>query len=119
MKGLNFGSTYSYSRDRTVEMYLWSVAQYFEPHFSRGRIIFTKIYLLLLIIDDTYDAYGTLGELHRHSRKVRMTNLFEELNNELAEEGRSYSVSFTKDMVLIFHRHSFIFQNSNNHLMFK
>ncbi|KAK9220834.1 hypothetical protein WN944_009258 [Citrus x changshan-huyou] len=28
-----------------------------------------------------------------------LLNLFDELNNELAEEGRSYSVSFTKDMM--------------------
>ncbi|KDO56474.1 hypothetical protein CISIN_1g047694mg, partial [Citrus sinensis] len=97
-------STYSYSRDRTVEMYLWSVAQYFEPHFSR---------------DDAYDAYGTLGELRSFTDAVErwdinciselpeymkplfsaLSNPFDELNNELAEEGRSYSVSFTKDMM--------------------
>ena len=38
-----------------------------------------------------------------------LSNPFDELNNELAEEGRSYSVSFTKDMVLLFYVYFFIF----------
>lgn len=103
-----------------MEMYLWSAAEYFEPHYSLGRIIFTKIYLLFLIIDDTYDAYGTLEELEHFTDAIErrdinavsqlpdymkaicsaLLNLIEELNNELAEEGSSYSISFTKDMVI-------------------
>lgn len=69
-RDLNFASTYSYSRDRLVEIYFWSVAQYYEPYFSRGRLIFTKIFMMLMIIDDTYDAYGTFDELQRFTDAI-------------------------------------------------
>lgn len=74
-KDLNFRSTYSYSRDRIVEIYLWSVAQYYEPGYSRGRIIFTKIFMLLVVIDDTYDAYATLDELQRFTDAIERLGL--------------------------------------------
>ncbi|KAJ4724652.1 Terpene synthase [Melia azedarach] len=118
-KKLNFASIYPYMRDRLVEIYLWSIAQHYEPHYSHSRLIFTKITMMTVVIDDTYDAYGLLDELRYFTDAIErwdidassqlpdylkplyrsLLNLFEELNNEMIEEGRSYSISFTKEMV--------------------
>ncbi|KAJ4724655.1 Terpene synthase [Melia azedarach] len=118
-KDLNFASIYFYMRDRLVEIYLWSIAQHYEPCYSRARLIVTKIVMMMMAIDDTYDAYGLLDELRCFTDAIErwdidalnqlpnylkplyksLLNLFEELNNEVTEEGRSYSVSFIKEMV--------------------
>ncbi|KAJ4724622.1 Terpene synthase [Melia azedarach] len=118
-KDLNFASIYCYMRDRLVEIYFWSMAQHYKPCYSRARIIVTKITMMTMVIDDTYDAYGLLDELQCFTDAIErwdidalsqlpdylkplyrsLLNLFEELNNEVTEEGRSYSISFTKEMV--------------------
>ncbi|KAJ4724631.1 Terpene synthase [Melia azedarach] len=118
-KDLNFASIYFYMRDRLVEIYLWSITQHYEPSYSRARLIFTKITMILVAVDDTYDAYGLLDELRCFTNAVQqwdinaicqlpdylkplyrsLLNLFEELNNEMTEEGRSFSISFTKEAV--------------------
>ncbi|KAJ4724611.1 Terpene synthase [Melia azedarach] len=118
-KDLNFASTYFYMRDRLVEMYLWSFTQCYEPCYSRARVIFTKVFMLQMAIDDTFDAYGLFDELQCFTDAIErwdnnaisqlpdymkplyssVLNLFEELNNEMTEEGRSYSVSYTKEMM--------------------
>ena len=54
---------YPFVRDRVPEMYLWILAVYFEPHYSQARIIASKIGLLVSLLDDIYDAYGTIEEL--------------------------------------------------------
>ncbi|KAJ4724653.1 Terpene synthase [Melia azedarach] len=118
-KDLNFTSTYFYMRDRLVEMYLWGFAQHYEPCYSRVRVIFTKVFMIQMATDDTYDAYGLFDELRCFTDAIErwdidalsqlpdymkplyssILNLFEELNNEMTEEGRSYSVSYTKEMM--------------------
>ncbi|XP_055823916.1 sesquiterpene synthase 15b-like isoform X2 [Solanum dulcamara] len=52
-----------FARDRVVELYLWSLGVYFEPQYSIARKILTKVLCFCSIMDDTYDTYGTLGEL--------------------------------------------------------
>ncbi|XP_028795997.1 (+)-gamma-cadinene synthase-like [Neltuma alba] len=53
----------SYARDRIVECYFRILAVYFEPQYSLGRLILTKVIAVLSLIDDTYDASGTIDEL--------------------------------------------------------
>ena len=53
-----------YARDRLVECYFWSVSVYFEPQYALARRILTKVIGIASIIDDTYDVYGTIDELH-------------------------------------------------------
>ncbi|XP_031247789.1 probable terpene synthase 6 [Pistacia vera] len=116
-KDCDLASKYPYSRDRIVEIYFWSIADYFEPCFSMARIIHTKIIMILTVIDDTYDAYGTVEELQSFTDALErwdssalvdlpeymqalysaILNLYDELDEEMSKEGRSYSVSFTKD----------------------
>ncbi|XP_042425872.1 alpha-humulene synthase-like [Zingiber officinale] len=51
-----------FARDRVVECYYWIVAVYFEPQYSRARLITSKVISLMSIMDDIYDNYSTLGE---------------------------------------------------------
>ncbi|KAF3341048.1 alpha-humulene synthase-like protein [Carex littledalei] len=59
---LNLKENFGYTRDRIVESFFWMTGVYFEPHFSRARIIATKAFNLITLLDDTYDIYGTLEE---------------------------------------------------------
>ncbi|THU43308.1 hypothetical protein C4D60_Mb00t07620 [Musa balbisiana] len=52
----------SFARDRVVECYYWILAVYFEPHYSRARVITTKVMAMTSILDDIYDLYSTLEE---------------------------------------------------------
>ena len=45
-----------------VECYYWILAVYFEPHYSRARVITTKVMAMTSILDDIYDLYSTLEE---------------------------------------------------------
>ncbi|XP_074561961.1 alpha-humulene synthase-like [Curcuma longa] len=51
-----------FARDRVVECYYWIVAVYFEPQYSRARLITSKAISLMSIMDDIYDNYSTLEE---------------------------------------------------------
>uniref|UniRef100_M1BR35 Sesquiterpene synthase 2 n=1 Tax=Solanum tuberosum TaxID=4113 RepID=M1BR35_SOLTU len=62
-KDLDFANKYPYARDRLVECYFWILGVYFEPKYSRARKMLTKVFKLISIIDDTFDAYATFDEL--------------------------------------------------------
>ncbi|TXG67920.1 hypothetical protein EZV62_009195 [Acer yangbiense] len=118
-KDLDLPSKLPYVRDRVIEAYFWAVMIYFEPYYSRARLMLTKITMLLTVVDDTNDSYGTPEELqllidaiHRwdisalddlpdYMKIVYSTllNLFDEISNGLTEKERSYRVSYTKDKV--------------------
>lgn len=49
-------------RDRIVESYFVVLAMFSEPQFSRQRIMFTKFFTVLAILDDTFDRYVSLSE---------------------------------------------------------
>ncbi|OAY78193.1 Alpha-humulene synthase, partial [Ananas comosus] len=78
-KDLELEDKLCYARDRIVELYFWMLGVYFEPHYSRARMIATKVVSLASILDDTYDVYGTLEEcrlltdaIQRPSKNSRM-----------------------------------------------
>ncbi|CAH2078849.1 unnamed protein product [Thlaspi arvense] len=50
-------------RDRITESYFWTIGIFYEPEFKYYRKILTKIFMLIAIMDDIYDIYGTLEEL--------------------------------------------------------
>ena len=62
-KDLDFATKLPFARDRIVECYFWIVSVYFEPQYSLARKILTKVISMTSILDDIYDAYGTLEEL--------------------------------------------------------
>ncbi|KAG6671012.1 hypothetical protein I3843_Q021300 [Carya illinoinensis] len=53
----------SFARDRVVENFLWAVGALFEPQFGYERRMLTRLGILVTVIDDVYDIYGTLKEL--------------------------------------------------------
>ena len=52
-----------YARNRIVECYLWAAVIHFEPQYPKGRSIVARVGALYAVIDDTFDAYGTIEEL--------------------------------------------------------
>uniref|UniRef100_A0A1J3IJI0 Terpenoid synthase 25 n=1 Tax=Noccaea caerulescens TaxID=107243 RepID=A0A1J3IJI0_NOCCA len=111
-KDLDLASKLPYIRNRTVENFLGSLAIFFEPRYSLGRMITTKLTMILTVVDDTYDAYATLPEatsftdsLQRWDRgaaenlpsymKIIFQNVFEtveEIEREMKVRGRSCRV---------------------------
>lgn len=58
-------------QERYVEVYTWINSLYFEPRYARWRIILTKMLVLMSILDDTFDAYGTPQELQRFTDALK------------------------------------------------
>ncbi|KAK1408563.1 hypothetical protein QVD17_40444 [Tagetes erecta] len=115
-KDMRFQKTAPYIRDRVPEIYLWMLGLYSEPSYSLARIIATKITLLLVVLDDTYDAYATIEEIRlltdaitrwdisamsqipeyiRQFYKI-LLNEYAELEKQLAKEGHASRVIASK-----------------------
>ncbi|XP_058210698.1 tricyclene synthase EBOS, chloroplastic-like [Rhododendron vialii] len=60
----------SFTRDRLMECFFFSVGMVFEPKFSDCRKSSTKLISLINIIDDIYDIYGYLDELQLFTAAV-------------------------------------------------
>ncbi|CAL1385770.1 unnamed protein product [Linum trigynum] len=56
-------TNFPYVRDRLMESYYSVNAMYFEHKYRLGRIISTKVWLMLAILDDTYDNFATYEEV--------------------------------------------------------
>ena len=56
-------SQLSFSRDRLMECFVWSLGMVSEPQFSKCRKGLTKMAALITTIDDVYDVYGSPDEL--------------------------------------------------------
>ncbi|KAJ1375497.1 Terpenoid cyclases/protein prenyltransferase alpha-alpha toroid [Sesbania bispinosa] len=69
-KGMGLASKLSFSRDRLMECFFWTVGMAFEPQFSDLRKGLTKVTSLITTIDDVYDVYGTLDELELFTTAV-------------------------------------------------
>ncbi|OIW19085.1 hypothetical protein TanjilG_06394 [Lupinus angustifolius] len=69
-KGTGLATNISFSRDRLMETFFWTVGIVFEPQFSHVRKGLTKVCSLITIIDDIYDVYGTLDELELFTAAV-------------------------------------------------
>ncbi|KAJ4968989.1 hypothetical protein NE237_015690 [Protea cynaroides] len=118
-KELAFASKLPYARDRLVECYFWTVGVYFEPNYAHARKILTKTTVLTSAIDDTYDAYGTLEELQLFTNAIQrwelsaldglpeymkviytgLLDVYNETEEELRKEGRSYRVNYAKEVM--------------------
>uniref|UniRef100_A0A803MH33 Uncharacterized protein n=1 Tax=Chenopodium quinoa TaxID=63459 RepID=A0A803MH33_CHEQI len=117
-KGLHLNV--SFSRDRLTEAYFWILGAYYEPQFSFARKVYRKIFKSTSLLDDTYDAYGTIEELellteafqrpwskscmeelpeHVKWSYYAMVEACEEAEEDLAKEGRSSFVNYTRDQV--------------------
>uniref|UniRef100_A0A2N9HWR3 Terpene synthase metal-binding domain-containing protein n=1 Tax=Fagus sylvatica TaxID=28930 RepID=A0A2N9HWR3_FAGSY len=90
-KDLDFAGKLPFARDRVVECYFWIVAVYFEPQYSLARKILTKVIAMTSIIDDIYDAYGTLEELEPFTEAIER----EEYLKIFGFQARLFGISFT------------------------
>nr|CAB3490554.1 unnamed protein product [Digitaria exilis] len=52
----------TYSRDRIVECYFYSITLFHGEENSIARIILTKMYAILVLLDDTFDVRATFEE---------------------------------------------------------
>ncbi|XP_065049789.1 alpha-humulene synthase-like [Musa acuminata AAA Group] len=105
---------FSFARDRSVECYFWILGVYFEPYYSRARVITTKVIALISILDDIYDVYSTLEEndnkrCHWWDTKVvhqlpeymkdyylKLIHTFEEFEDLLASSEK-YRITYLKE----------------------
>jgi hypothetical protein len=53
-----------------AESCFWALAVYFEPQYSTIRKIMMKIIITMTVVDDTYDAYGTIDELELFTKAI-------------------------------------------------
>ncbi|KAI0492370.1 hypothetical protein KFK09_026641 [Dendrobium nobile] len=95
-----------FARDRFVELHFWMIGAYFEPCYSRARIMTTKLLILTSILDDIYDQYGTLEEwelegvdqLPKYLQHfcVVLYKTFNDFEDELSSEQNSFRIGFLK-----------------------
>ncbi|XP_057539368.1 (-)-germacrene D synthase-like isoform X1 [Amaranthus tricolor] len=118
-KDLDFGRKLPFARNRITEVYFWILGTFYEPKYTLGREIFTKLFKMTSIMDDTYDAYGLFPELvayteavHRWDEKctdqlpdyMKLTyeallHTFADFERKLAKEGRSELVSYVRELM--------------------
>ncbi|XP_047957123.1 exo-alpha-bergamotene synthase-like [Salvia hispanica] len=57
-------------RHRLAESFLWALGSVPEPHLGYSREILSKMTVIVTIIDDIYDVYGTLEELELFTHTI-------------------------------------------------
>ncbi|WJX46364.1 (-)-germacrene D synthase [Trifolium repens] len=116
-KDLDFETKLPFARNRIVEAYFWILGVYFEPQYSVGRRILTKVISLASVIDDIYDVYGTIEELQLFTQAIErwdiscmdflpeymkfcykaVWDVYEEMEQEMVKEGRAFCVIYAKN----------------------
>ncbi|KAK2967983.1 hypothetical protein RJ640_027643 [Escallonia rubra] len=116
-KDLDFVSKLPYARDRMVECYFWTLGLYSEPRYSLGRIIVAKTVAMISVLDDTYDAYGTVEELQLFTDSVErwdisvinqlpeymkplyaaLLGLYDGFEEEMTKQGKSYAACYARE----------------------
>nr|UCJ02325.1 sesquiterpene synthase 9 [Aquilaria sinensis] len=87
-KDLDIPRRLPYARDRITELFFWVPAVYYEPCYALGRKILTKVIAVTSLLDDMYDAYGTIEELELLTQAIQRwdRNAMDGLNNECSKE---------------------------------
>nr|XP_043607603.1 (E)-beta-farnesene synthase-like [Erigeron canadensis] len=118
-KDLDVSTRLPYVRDRIVEGYFWILAVCYEPQHSDARIFLMKACNLVIILDDTYDNYGTYEELEIFTEAVQrwslscldmlpeymkliyqeLIDVHKEAEELLEKKGKTYRSYYTKEMV--------------------
>ncbi|KAJ8420327.1 hypothetical protein Cgig2_006672 [Carnegiea gigantea] len=116
----NFTKRLPYIRDRSVESHFVANGVYFEPEYSLGRISLAKVVLVITVLDDTYDAYGTLEELQllttaferwdlnamdQLSENMKIVyefviNLYDDFAKDMTKKGKPYAAEYAKELVM-------------------
>nr|QCY41294.1 (-)limonene synthase [Cannabis sativa] len=109
-KDSKLGEKLPFVRDRLVECFLWQVGVRFEPQFSYFRIMDTKLYVLLTIIDDMHDIYGTLEELQLFTNALQRWDL-KELDKlpDYMKTAFYFTYNFTNELAFdVLQEHGFV-----------
>ncbi|CAN6358245.1 unnamed protein product [Urochloa humidicola] len=124
-KDLHIETKLPFARDRVVECYLWILGVYFEPCYSRSRIILTMIIAIVTLLDDIYDSYATPEECELLTKCIeswdakaahdlpeciqfalgKVLDSYQTIENMLHQEEKyrmSYLKYFTEDLVRSF-----------------
>ncbi|KAJ4830631.1 hypothetical protein Tsubulata_036741, partial [Turnera subulata] len=117
-KDINLVKKLPYARDRIVEIYFWANGIHFEPQYAVSRMLVAKHMMMVSVMDDTYDAYGTFEELQCLTEAIERcdksdidnlpadyrrivyktwSNLFKETEEEMSKHGRSFSAAYAKE----------------------
>ncbi|KAF4398965.1 hypothetical protein G4B88_023559 [Cannabis sativa] len=110
LKDSKLGEKLPFVRDRLVECFLWQVGVRFEPQFSYFRIMDTKLYVLLTIIDDMHDIYGTLEELQLFTNALQRWDL-KELDKlpDYMKTAFYFTYNFTNELAFdVLQEHGFV-----------
>ncbi|XP_057458988.1 (-)-germacrene D synthase-like [Lotus japonicus] len=70
-KNSDFAAKVPYVRDRVVEVYFWPFTMSYEAKYSTSRRIVAKLIACVTLLDDTYDAYGTIEELELFTQALQ------------------------------------------------
>ncbi|KAK7257289.1 hypothetical protein RIF29_31153 [Crotalaria pallida] len=116
---LNVSIKFPFARDRIVEGCFWILGVYFEPKYSLARRIIMKVIALSSIIDDIYDAYGTIEELELFTIAIErwdnsclddlpvymiicyvaLLDVYEEIEQDMRKEGKAYCINYAKEQM--------------------
>ncbi|KAJ4847905.1 hypothetical protein Tsubulata_043128 [Turnera subulata] len=105
-------------RDRLVECFLWGSGPYPDPELALSRRIAAKSSQVWTVIDDMYDAYGTIDELELFADAIErwdtsmkrlpdymklpfqaLLDYLKEIEEETFKEGRPYCMQYIKEAV--------------------
>lgn len=70
-KKSEFATKVPYARERVVEGEFWPLAMSYEPKYSIERKIVGKLVACISVLDDTYDAFGTIEELELFTQAIQ------------------------------------------------
>ncbi|XP_061353566.1 (-)-germacrene D synthase-like isoform X2 [Gastrolobium bilobum] len=116
-KDLDFATKLPFARNRIVEAYFWILGVFFEPQYSLGRRLMTKVISMTSVMDDIYDVYGTFEELQLFTEAIdrwdircldfvpeylkfyyqALLDVYKEIEQEMAKEGRAFCVIYAKN----------------------
>ncbi|KAL8512340.1 hypothetical protein ACS0TY_018716 [Phlomoides rotata] len=126
-KSLEVPTKLFYARDRIVENYFWVAGIYFEPEHAFARNVFNKLQMLVVVCDDTFDAYATFEELQLFTEAIEswsassldhlpdnmkliyksFLEIFDEFEEEMIKQGRSYRTSYGIEAIKMVVRYYF------------
>ncbi|GMJ06425.1 sesterterpene synthase 2, terpene synthase 19 [Hibiscus trionum] len=114
---VDIASKVPYMRHRLVECYLTAVGYYFEPRYALGRNMYTKMVMMWIVLDDTYDSYATFEELQCLTDAMKrfdisamdklpagylklvyktILDVHDEVEEMVRDEGRSFAVDYVR-----------------------
>nr|KYP32773.1 (+)-delta-cadinene synthase isozyme XC1 [Cajanus cajan] len=124
-KNSNFEKKVPYARYRLLESYLWSLAMSDKPEYNIGRMFVGKLIGVVCLLDDTYDAYGTVQELELFTEAIQRWNIkpieslphcMQEVFNaivELCDEIESTTTESGKSSFVVPHQFLFYYLNTS------